>query len=68
MKYVHRVCVLNIKIKYEACEVRKIREFTLVNDRFPDNRNEVFDFIFMLFVILSLESDSFIDCIIKVLG
>jgi len=32
---------LKYKVKYEACEVRKTRDFTLVNDRFPDKRNEV---------------------------
>ena len=35
---------MKYKVKYEACEVRKTREFTLVKDRFHDERNEVFNF------------------------
>ena len=40
-----RTLSLKYKVKYETCEIRKTMEFTLVNNRFHDELNEVSAFI-----------------------
>lgn len=51
---VHKLRACNMKFKYKACEVSKTKESTFVDDCFPDEHNEVVDFMDKLYLCTAL--------------